>query len=86
MMLHAFFEKELNSVSESGENVRKCLNPVIESSIPNGQGVLTEWFDGDKRSQLENFFEELVEKKFSRSDVEKTTEREKSTRITRVQE
>jgi hypothetical protein len=62
MMLYAFFEQE-------AKYALRDLNPVKSS---NGQGVLPEWIVADKKSQLENIFDEFVEKKFSRIDVEKT--------------
>jgi hypothetical protein len=74
MMLYAFFEQE-------AKYALRDLNPV---KISNGQGVLTEWFDADKKSELIKMFKEFVDNKFSRTDVEKTKKREKSTRAARV--
>jgi hypothetical protein len=73
-MLYAFFEQE-------AKYALRDLNPV---KISNGQGVLTEWFDADKKSELIKMFKEFVDNKFSRTDVEKTKKREKSTRAARV--
>ena len=70
MMLYAFFEQE-------AKYALRDLNPV---KISNGQGVLTEWFDSHKKSQLENIFDEFVEKKFSRTDVEKTKKKKRRVR------
>ena len=74
MMLYAFFEQE-------AKYALRDLNPV---KISNGQGVLTEWFDADKKTELLKMFKEFVDNKFSRTDVAKTKKREKSTRAARV--
>ncbi len=74
MMLYDFFEQE-------AKYALRDLNPV---KISNGQGVLTEWFDADKKTELLKMFKEFVDNKFSRTDVAKTKKREKSTRAARV--
>lgn len=74
MLLYEVFESE----------AKYALRELNPQKTKGGLGILTEWFESDKKSKLERLFDDFVNNKFSRTDIEKTKKREKSTRAVRV--